>query len=329
MWRTVAGHGGALLRRAEARMATPMRVLVYHRVAEPSQDPAQLAVSPEHFDQQMSIIARRARAVRLDAEVQGRTAQRPSRKAPRFAITFDDGYVDNLHTALPVLERYEVPATIFIITRCIDQPFFWWTHLADIIFGGPHDLPDTVEASCCVGLLDAAVDSTIVDQGPNAVYVAMHKALAQRPFDDRSSLLDQIATHLSFTPPAGAARPVTTAQLRQLDHHPLITIGAHTHSHPRLTEVSREEALDEIVQGDRHLDALLGPGRRLFAYPYGNANKAVVQVVRQAGHDVAFTTVSRPLSRFDNPRLLPRIATSDTTGAEFARLRGLSDVAAG
>ena len=56
------------------------------------------------------------------------------RQRPVVAITFDDGYADNLHNALPLLERYSAPATVFLATGWIDrgEPF-WWDRLSAIV----------------------------------------------------------------------------------------------------------------------------------------------------------------------------------------------------
>lgn len=84
------------------------------------------------------------------------------------------------------------------------------------------------------------------------------------------------------------------------------------------------EAFKDIVAVGQRLDKLLGAKRRLFAYPNGSCNRAIAELVRQAKHSHALTTVSRPWSTIDHPLLLPRISTSDVSGATLAEQRGLS-----
>jgi peptidoglycan/xylan/chitin deacetylase (PgdA/CDA1 family) len=101
-----------------------MPILMYHRVVErePERDPNQLCVSVERLDRQLAWMAAHGyAAVPLDL------ALRPSARGEgrRFAITFDDGYRDNLELALPVLERHSVPATLFLVSGAIGGRSTW------------------------------------------------------------------------------------------------------------------------------------------------------------------------------------------------------------
>ncbi len=94
------------------------RILMYHRVA-PGLAGDQLTVSPENFDRQMAYLARRCR-VRSLSQVADDLKHNRARQGD-VAITFDDGYLDNLTHALPILKKYNLPATIFVTTGFCDQ----------------------------------------------------------------------------------------------------------------------------------------------------------------------------------------------------------------
>lgn len=104
--------------RAAEHARPGLRVLMYHRVAR-IDGYDQLTVSPERFDAQMRALATSRRVVGL---VDGLRALRAGKaEQPMVAVTFDDGYRDNLVHAAPILQRHGVPATVFVTTSFCDQ----------------------------------------------------------------------------------------------------------------------------------------------------------------------------------------------------------------
>ena len=94
-------------------------ILLYHRIATPTQDPLMLCVSPEHFERHLVFLKKNYDIISL-RELSQRLANGKI-KGNEMAITFDDGYQDNLTKALPLLEKYNLPATIFITTGHIGE----------------------------------------------------------------------------------------------------------------------------------------------------------------------------------------------------------------
>jgi peptidoglycan/xylan/chitin deacetylase (PgdA/CDA1 family) len=89
-------------------------VLVYHSISAPAEPmPGDIDISPARFEQQLSWLAKTNRVVALEATL----AQSNPRQ---IAITFDDGYRDNLTTALPLLEKYNLPMTLFVAAGFVD-----------------------------------------------------------------------------------------------------------------------------------------------------------------------------------------------------------------
>ncbi|BAK35722.1 hypothetical protein MLP_27080 [Microlunatus phosphovorus NM-1] len=111
-------------------------ILMYHRICQESCDPWAITVAPTDFADQMAVLAE-ARAVVDLAAFSGSAAY--TRSGAQLAVTFDDGYVDNLETALPILERYEIPATMFVVGNAIGRRReFWWDALQRAILeSGP------------------------------------------------------------------------------------------------------------------------------------------------------------------------------------------------
>ena len=116
-----------------------------------------------------------------------------------------------------------------------------------------------------------------------AMHDQLYWSLVVLPTDGILTALTDVAGGAGIRLPAPVQRPLTTDELLDLGSHPLVTIGAHTASHPRLTCLSADDAHAEIVSGTLRLDELFGSQERVFAYPYGNTNAAVTDVVRRCG----------------------------------------------
>ena len=104
-----------------AKRIRPTRpiILMYHRVADDKNDPHLLCVSPENFRKHLEILKQKKNIIPL-SKILDKNIPKNS-----VAITFDDGYADNLHTALPILKELSAPATIFIATGLLGQRFHW------------------------------------------------------------------------------------------------------------------------------------------------------------------------------------------------------------
>jgi len=114
---------------------------MYHRVASEPHDPWNLCVNPDRFAEQMEVIARFD--ARIDLAALAR-ADGYDRQGRRLAVTFDDGYIDNIIRALPVMEQFEIPATFFVVAGALGRNReFWWDGLERaILWAG--SLPDTL-----------------------------------------------------------------------------------------------------------------------------------------------------------------------------------------
>lgn len=312
-------------------------MLLYHRVATPEADPWSLAVSPAHFDEHMAVLRRRAAVVPLDAL----PALLARRDAPRrcVAVTFDDGYADNLHAALPVLERHEVPATVFVTTGAVDGPGFWWDRLERLLLGAgtlPARLEMTVLGARREWSLDGWTSWSAVERRRHRAWRSGHPAPTPRHalFMELWSLLqtsvpavrDRVVAELerwaSATPDGGDGAPLGRDDLVRLGAHPLVGVGAHTVSHPRLSALAPGEQSTEVVESRRYLEELLGRPVHSFAYPHGRPGDYTpdtVRVVREAGFTRACVNQPGTIGVNGDPFATPRAYVTDVDGGAFER----------
>jgi peptidoglycan/xylan/chitin deacetylase (PgdA/CDA1 family) len=315
------------------------KILLYHRVEDMGNDPQRMCVGRDHFDEHLSVLRENFRPVRLSS---GFDNARHSDEDRQVAITFDDGYADNLLNAKPLLEAHGVPATVFITTDCIDSKReFWWDELERILLL-PGDLPNILKIRVDNHLLswnlgrDASYPPTrwtdhgnwtLGDTGdPTArhtLYRALLELLRERRDSSRQAVLEQLRSAANV-PPEGRSshRTLTAPELRELASGGLIEVGAHTRTHPVLASLSISEQWKEIAGSARRLKELIGRNVSSFAYPYGwhgQYTRATVTLVRGTRFARACSGFPPSVARSSNRFELPRLVVRDCDGDTFAR----------
>jgi peptidoglycan/xylan/chitin deacetylase (PgdA/CDA1 family) len=137
----------------------------------------------------------------------------------------------------------------------------------------------------------------------------------------RDDAVERIAAACGVAADDGC-RPLSSNELRELDRHPSVEIGAHTASHPVLAELEHEEQRGEILGGKRDLERMLGHPVQLFSYPHGQTQDftpETVELVRDSGFSLACSAVGGLVTGDSDVYRLPRVAIPDWDGATFDR----------
>lgn len=291
-------------------------ILMYHRVTNPLADPWGLAVSPANFAAQMRTLRRLRQPVSLD-EMAQRLANGTLDKR-MVAVTFDDAYRDVLINAKPVLQDLNIPATVFVVTDKLgDERGLWWDRLATAVMGG--NLPERLPPfSFLSGTGWKAADQALEQQNRDALHLALWEVIRLLPPEKREMATDEVCS--AFPGAATDLAPVMTeAELGELTAGGLISIGAHTVTHPSLPSLSTEDQRAEIEGSKQRLEALLGQPIRRLAYPFGDYDERSMKIAEDLGFDCAVSVeagpVHDPAARFR----LPRHDIKNWTGEEFAR----------
>lgn len=323
-------------------------ILMYHRVAEPEgADPWGLSVSPEQFAQQLEVLQREYQPLSLAALAEAKRQRCIPKGA--VAITFDDGYADNLYGAKPLLARYGIPATVFVITGHLgcegrsavpkSPRSFWWDRLADVLLR-PGRLPERLTLRLAGetlswdlrGAADPPEDPCSLLTSPTAappgsrahLYYQLWQTLLPLPDTDRQQAVEEISAWAGVAPPEPAhRRPLTSEEIETLAEGELVEVGAHTVTHPLLSAQPLADQQREIEQSKADLEAILGRPVTSFSYPFGNRAPQTVALARAAGFACACSTVEESLWHHSEPFELPRFAVPACGAEEFTqRLRG-------
>jgi len=283
-------------------------ILLYHRVTSLERDPQLLSVSPQNFADHVEVLKRHVNVVPL-REMTARVSA--GLRARTVAITFDDGYADNLLEAYPVLERNGIPATVFVTSGFVGSDReLWWDELDRVL----------LESA------DADWDVTQVTDSSERQKSYRHwAAVLQRASEaERSATLARLRLLASCEPRGRSShRALTAAEVRQLAATGLVEIGAHTVSHPVLAALTHTEQHAEITEAKAALEAIVGKPVESFAYPYGTKSdytKESVAAVRNAGFRLACSNFDGLVWPGTNVHELPRILIRDWGGEKFARI---------
>ena len=330
----------SLLRRAflpESRFPQCL-VLCYHRVADVATDPSSLCVSRRHFAEHLDCLRRHCHPMSLQGLVEALSAGEVPRRG--VVVTFDDGYADNLYNARPLLERYGVPGTVFVITGQIgSEREFWWDDL-DRLLLQPGKLPEILRLSANgdewewdLGEASRYGEESFrrhqswtiqeeSDPGPRqALYRSLRQLLRGLPHDERRRVIDEL---VEWAGAGSVGRPTHRAlspdEVVRLDAGELVEIGAHTVTHPVLSALPIGTQRDEIRGSKARLEGILGHPVTAFAYPYGwrtDFTAETVAVVREAGFACACATSACTVRDYGDRFLLPRTVVRDWDGEEF------------
>lgn len=281
-------------------------VVMYHSVANDSQaqwiDPRNHVPHPI-FEKQMQFLARRKKVISLTELVtQLRLGKTPANET--IVLTFDDGYLDNLTIAAPILEYYGLTATIFLPTGYIDRGETQWVDQAytafkfrknsNLVWGEKpatrYNLDEPIHHDTC--------------------YQAVCLSLLISSPAKRRMLLDDLCNQLM--PIAQPPRLTMTWDdvLILTNQYKCFEIGAHSQEHTSMTTLSEHDASCELLGCLKRIEAVMAQTPRFFSFPYGRTSVHLRRLVAKVGFEASFggTGAGPIVDKLTDPFALPRVA---------------------
>jgi peptidoglycan/xylan/chitin deacetylase (PgdA/CDA1 family) len=272
-------------------MGKSLAVLMYHSVTrQPPPLPDWCFVSAAEFEAQMGWLRHQALMVLPLSEAAA--ALRAGRlRGPSVAVTFDDGYRNNITTALPILKRHKVPATIFLTTGRIGTDRALW----------PNRLHHALATTSAGALVWMGKRFDLGTQRSRAVALRdLQSWIKEHAGGDPAAAVAQLERALDVPVDGAVSRNSVLAMMNRADiaealDSGLIEFGAHTVSHPLLSHLDDEQLAEELDGSIDAAEELTGRPCRLFAYPNGrdaDFDQRAVERLRKRGIEVAVSTIS-------------------------------------
>lgn len=283
---------GAPARRLQQRAAGPrpgLTILAYHRIGAPdpngSADPSLYSATAEGFAWQLDFMQRHFSLLSFEEIVQ-RSRSGKSLPANAAVITFDDGYRDNYDLAYPLLRARGLSATIYLVTGLIGTTQrMWWDEAAALLAAAP-------AGEKTLPLLGQTRLKTGSDRA-RAVR-KLRAALKALPHERRARALEELRRSVGSPQNRPADREYMNWDEVSEMRRGGIVFGAHTHTHPILTQVPLQTAEVEILRSQQAIDQVISQPCRLFAYPNGGRGQFNAQtraVLAAHRFDAAVTLV--------------------------------------
>jgi peptidoglycan/xylan/chitin deacetylase (PgdA/CDA1 family) len=291
-------------------------VLTYHRVlpnvkseAAPSQ--IGLIVTDSTFEKQMDFLNKRHNVIPLD-EMVGRLKE--SKIDHRYcSITFDDGWRDVYTHAFPVLEKRNLPAIMFLSAGFVGTDRLFWPERLTRILLSTGELEKTRVSALADIDRDSAeeIDAIMAteDSGKKMIQVdRLIERFKELDSEIREKLIGLLENSLSqtLTDEAKNRYILNWDEIEEMRKQG-ISFGSHTVNHAILTQLPPDEARMEITQSKQMLENKLGEEIDLFAYPNGDWNDDVKEMVKEAGYRASVTTMNRKNNHLTDPYLVGRL----------------------
>ncbi len=307
-WLKKALVGSSILRLASRLTPPSAAILAYHSVEETPQltDPIfGASTSRVQFENHMKTLARKFRPVSLDEVLQFAQA---GRQLPpgAVAVTFDDGFADNYELALPILNRYGIPASFYIMVNAVENGTLPWYCRLRFAFHATNKMEWKDPVNGRTFRLDVPEERRVALQLAWDTGAKLTGSVQDRFI---GGVEEALGTEPANAPHGFMMTWEQVRGLRKAGH----TVGAHTLSHPNVAQVSVSEARSEIVESKRRLEEKLGEAIEHFSYPHPALNPCwsnqTLELTREAGYKSAVLTTSGQVRAGDEPLALKRINT--------------------
>lgn len=291
-------------------------ILTYHRVLSAEKWAAShsadgIIVTDQTFEKNLEWL-RSYLQILSQQELQNCLGENENIPSGSCAITFDDGWLDNFEIAFPILRRHNVPATIFLPVRYVDNTAIFWQE--ELMMQLVSILKHANDTDLCF-LKELTSSNKHPNQKTFRQFIDQLKAGQYKSIED---VFDRIRMRAKETTDIDHYdKYMSWAQLQEMASNGF-SFGSHGVSHRRLTQLSTSDCAQELNLSRHELENRLGDPVTTLAYPNGDYNSAIKTQAKEAGYKLAFTTETGMLGANSDLLAIPRINIHESCASNKA-----------
>lgn len=287
-------------------MPLNLKILLFHRVS-PERDPLWNPITPKLFNQILSFLSKNYEIVPVEKTLLGE--YKPAGKKPLCGITFDDGYKDFVDYAFPILRKYRLPSSLYVITHCADEGLPPWTYIVNHVFINTSHLSLDLSSKA----LSPALRKTRWKNAAERIAYArkLSPFLKQLNNQERQLIYEQILFDFNDTDlPQGMM--MNWSEIREVSQNNC-EVGSHSQTHPLLTKRINADRLQLEIEGSgKTIEKQIGKFPLAFSYPFGNYNSVIEKMTAEAGYKLGIAVNNQSYSSSLNTLYeVPRIELYD------------------
>lgn len=291
-------------------------VLMLHRVLASEEDAAlphrrALCIGRDSFERLLVWLQRHFDCVPLSELLAC-----PAGARPRLALSFDDGWRDNAEQAYPLLQRYGVPASIFLATDFIgSRQRFWWEAIGETLWRDPVAAADALRTP--LAALGQALPAELLRDTREPARSVLLERFLQGLKALPPSTLQALA---DACPPAPQAETLDWAQVRAMEASGLVRFGPHGASHAILTRLDGAQLAADLARSQQVLAQHCRAPLPVYCYPNGDHSAPVREAVAALGYRHALATRPGLVEAGSEALGLPRIDVGQQAARDPALL---------
>jgi peptidoglycan/xylan/chitin deacetylase (PgdA/CDA1 family) len=238
-------------------------------------------------------------------------------KADKYTLTvsFDDGYLNNLHNALPIIEKYKIKTTFFISGVCTeDENYLMW---ADIVAFARYFSEESYVIIEDKKFIKQGKFNLVTQDGKYNIADYIKKL----SYEERTIVLGQLVDRYKLNDklkdiPSEWWKLLNSEQLKNLSSSELVTIGSHGFFHYNLANIAHEKAFDEMKKSKEILEDITQTAINSISFPDGSYNEEVKKMARSLGYTELLAVDYRCASDIHEKDILNRWGVPGTTSFE-------------